>query len=144
MSLSSQLRKLELVRVNECEQVDGVGVRLRGLISRVALRRRRPLPSKRTRGPPPLNVNSGLGSGGGFCANKPRHDSICATLPPPTTRKMSTSRVELRLQIDASHYKLCAKGKKKNNRISCGQKRFAGGRRGKKVIGIRGRRKRQS
>lgn len=37
MSLSSQLRKLELVRVNECEQVDGAGVRLQGLISCAAL-----------------------------------------------------------------------------------------------------------
>lgn len=111
MSLSSQPRKLELARVNECERVDGVSVRLRGLISRVAPRQRQPLPSEGTRGPPPLNVNSGLGSGGGFRANKLSDNSICAT--PPTTRKMSTRRVEPRLQIDASHYKLCAKEKKK-------------------------------
>lgn len=45
------------------ERVDGVGVRLRRLISRAAPRWRRPLPSERTGGPPPLNVNSGLGSG---------------------------------------------------------------------------------
>lgn len=113
MSLSSQLRKLELVRVNERERVDGVGVRLRGLISRVAPRQRRPLPSERTRGPPPLNVNFGLRSEGGFRANKPSDNSICATLPPPTTRKMSTRRLELRLQIDASHYKRCETEKKK-------------------------------
>lgn len=107
ISLSSQPRSLKLVRVNECERVDGVGARLRGLISRVAPRGAA-APSFRENWSSAtlkcqLRSREWRRCEGGSRANKPSNDSICDTLPPPpTTRKMSTRRVEPPAQIDFS------------------------------------------